>query len=614
MDHLVDARVSEAFRVHIPERPTFSLLRSKAGIIGRPIGQTSGTVVDQVAAQAGVIRVSNGFRCPDDMTNGGTFTDAMGTTCGVRVVMGAVENLLEGAQNAAAGVLHTEGRDGGKAAAVLAKNEAILSAIADAGGHLFAPTPEMAKAYEGIATTHHVYTPQKAYNNQKRAALYVIDEMREYLKTGKRRNSSDDTDVPRWHHVDHIHPDVRRIILESSDEELMSIMQDTAMRFHEGVSRNIHVSIPNDHRFDAFLEEGYKTTHKVASDHSGSDVRIKYELSAGFPPDLDPGLRPASGYVTHPDWQEANIEVFKRRNGVEPTEFSEITREAYGNVGIYGKVDVILRPEVSGRAGYGQGDSLTTALLPTRFDETDPEKVFTAVVSAGGRERVMDRQVLALLEANRTGSFKYLNSLLDASNPEGEEKPYRQYFEALIPGSFGVEDVAAVRMDYYELASRTISAQDKVSGKAALERTKQIRDEFFTTEKLQQMGFSDEEVQYILGMLDNYRNFDRTKLSIPSDLLSPELERLLDFRLANERKAFIEAKGIEVQVTHFQSTNPFDPKTYGGEPGDDIEKILFDQYVATLPERVRNDRATRERNAREKEERLISGEEDSLEM
>jgi hypothetical protein len=103
VDHLVDARVSEAFRVHIPERPTFSLLRSKAGIIGRPIGETSGTVVDQVAARAGVIRVSNGFRCPDDMTNGGTFTDAMGTTCGVRVVMAAVEEIATQVRSGASG-------------------------------------------------------------------------------------------------------------------------------------------------------------------------------------------------------------------------------------------------------------------------------------------------------------------------------------------------------------------------------------------------------------------------------------------------------------------------------------------------------------------------------
>lgn len=85
--------LSDPFRVRIPDRPTFSLLRSKAGVIGRPIKETGGTVVDQVAARSGVIRVGNGFRCPDTMTNGGTFTDATGSTCGVRILTGAVEEV-----------------------------------------------------------------------------------------------------------------------------------------------------------------------------------------------------------------------------------------------------------------------------------------------------------------------------------------------------------------------------------------------------------------------------------------------------------------------------------------------------------------------------------------
>lgn len=91
--------LSDPFKVRIPDRPTFSLLRSKAGVIGRPIKETGGTVVDQVAARSGVIRVGNGFRCPDTMTNGGTFTDATGSTCGVRILTGAVTGAVEEARN-----------------------------------------------------------------------------------------------------------------------------------------------------------------------------------------------------------------------------------------------------------------------------------------------------------------------------------------------------------------------------------------------------------------------------------------------------------------------------------------------------------------------------------
>lgn len=87
------------FKILFPEHPVYSLLRTKAGIIGRPIRETHGDVMDQVAARSGVIRVSNGFRCPDNMSNGGTFTDATGSTCGVRVVAAAVEGVVNLLQN-----------------------------------------------------------------------------------------------------------------------------------------------------------------------------------------------------------------------------------------------------------------------------------------------------------------------------------------------------------------------------------------------------------------------------------------------------------------------------------------------------------------------------------
>jgi ElaB/YqjD/DUF883 family membrane-anchored ribosome-binding protein len=75
-----------------PEYPILGFLRLKAGIIGRPIRETHGTIVDRIAAASGVVRVANGFRCPDDRQFGGTFTDATGSTCGLRIARGAVDS------------------------------------------------------------------------------------------------------------------------------------------------------------------------------------------------------------------------------------------------------------------------------------------------------------------------------------------------------------------------------------------------------------------------------------------------------------------------------------------------------------------------------------------
>jgi head-tail adaptor len=586
-------------------------ITGKAGFFAKPIKATHGTVGTQVAAQHGVEVVANGFRCPPNRANGGTFTDAMGTTCGVMLAVDAVADAISTVAEVAKGSFATQGREGGKAGAVRAKNKQILDAIEQAGGHLFAPSDDYAAALERKNANFEVLTPEQRHAEQVGRVKYALKDIREYLSTGKRRQPSvyDGSVVTEWKEVDNLHPDVKKLLAEASDEELVQIMHDTAMRFHEGVSRNLRVSMPHGTRFDLFLEEGrYKTTHEATSDHSTPDIRRLYEAQIGMPRDLAPQLRPASGYVTHPDWDEAAAEKFSALNeGKEPNEFSSLPRGAYGAVDSYGQVDLVLRPEVAERAAYGHGDSISTMLLPTRLDETDPEKVFSALLSSNGRElHTIDRQILGMLEANRTGSFKYLNSLHGASNPDGEENLYRQYFEALIPGSFGVEDVAAVRMPFHYLSVRTVSAQDRLSGKDALEQTKKIRDEFFSTEMLQRMGFSEEEIQYVMGMLDNFKNFSAEKPNIP--YMTKQLQQLLDFRVAKERKAKIEAKGIQLQVSHHMNADPFNPASYGGKEGDDIEQILHRKVLESIPKAVREERERTERMAREKAEREARGE------
>ena len=96
-------------KITLPGYPGYSLLRTKGAIgpsigdggtiggggsVGGKIGDTAGTVIDQIAARNGVIRVGNGFRCPDDREFGGTFTDAMGTTCGIRLIESAIEGAI----------------------------------------------------------------------------------------------------------------------------------------------------------------------------------------------------------------------------------------------------------------------------------------------------------------------------------------------------------------------------------------------------------------------------------------------------------------------------------------------------------------------------------------
>ena len=84
--------------VYIPQTPAFSLFSTK-GLLGPSIGDNGNTVVDRIAAAAGVIRVSNGFRCGPGSANSGTFTDIRGTTCGPRIrqVMNEVGEMISDA-------------------------------------------------------------------------------------------------------------------------------------------------------------------------------------------------------------------------------------------------------------------------------------------------------------------------------------------------------------------------------------------------------------------------------------------------------------------------------------------------------------------------------------
>jgi hypothetical protein len=583
-------------------------IRGKSGVFAKPIKESHGTVAHAVAAQHGVEVVSNGFRCPPNRANGGTFTDAMGTTCGVMIAVGAVEDALEAAGQALNGQRALEGREGGKSAAILAKNEEILGAIKEAGGSPFDITREFAEANQRNGSIFHVATADEMYTKQRESTSRFLGHVRKYLATGEEPTRSGFGNMPSgWRKsvVDGLHPDVKDLIVNSTDEELLQIIEGKAFEFHQGVSQNVRVQIPAGHRLDAFIESGrYLTTHEAKSDHSDGYIRADYERQIGFPIELDAALRPASGYITHPDWEQVAADLYTKDGEREVTDFSELSKWSRGQVAIYGSVEVILRPEVSDRTGYGAGDSISTMLRPAKIGETDKSKVFSALMSQGGKsDDNVSTLALGFLEANRTGSFKNLNAG-DGSNPDFVDTVHDRflYFEALIAGSFGTEDVAAIRIAYRDLAKDT-------RGLSVEEQTKNIVDEFFSQQMLEKMGFSEEEIQYILGMLSNYKNYSSGP-NIPYQFLIPQIEKLLEFRLASERKKMIEAKGIAVQVTHDKNLDPFEVTNYGGAAGDSIEQILMNRIIEALPKRVREDRERQAKLAAEQAERAARGEEE----
>ena len=538
------------------DKPIQRFLQVKAGILGRGVSELNGvgTVVDGLARASGVTRVANGYRCPD-----GSFTDARGTTC-IRVVPRALGQEAVDAINAMANVRSS------KAIAADASNSRIEKALKEVGASFPNPSPSFISRENDLLPmdARHISRPRtkaQSIKTRDEIAGWHLDKYRKALVNG-------DTSNPM---LANLHPDVKDLIASKSNEEILEILKAEAVRFHQGMDRNVRVNIPM-RRFDDFLEDGtYRTTHEVQSDHSGPDIRKEYEASVGIPMDAPASVRPASGWVTHPDIEEAAKQLAASKR--ELTDFTVI-EGLNGPVNAYGPITMTLGRAASGRSAYGFGDTLKQGIVPARLDETDPEAIASAVLTPGifGEGRMQDT-ILALLESNRTGSFGNVNAI------SGES---RMYMEALIPGGFNIDDVESISADY-EFLTGSKEPQKQVVAR--------LMDEFFSPDALMKFGLSPEDARLVSEhaqeTMTKYEKIYKNNNVSYSMLFDPKVARglaqLESFRTASKKKQRLNDLGIEVRVTHAKQIDPFNPESYGGSLGDDIESILKGRIINAMP-------------------------------
>lgn len=380
-----------------------------------------------------------------------------------------------------------------------------------------------------------------------------------------------------------LHPDVKQLILSSTDDELLDIIETQMAEFHRGVSKNVRVRLNGGDRMDSFLSDGrYKTTHEAQSSHSQPGVRAQYESTIGIPKGLAPVYRPASGYITHPDWTE---------NGQ--------------GLGAYGGIELILRPEVSGRTGYGTDDSFNTLLSPVSFGDVDPKSIFAALMPANGKyDHKVDSHTLGWLESARSGSFKNVNAS-ESGSPETLGRQHN-YFEALILGGFEATEIEKVNIPYTALGQIS-RREDALEGSF-----KDFVAEFLTGERLARAGFSDVELQHLRKIVAEHK---ATKFSpLPLELIRAGSDQLREFRVAQARKLKFEEYGISVEVTYppelaqflpynSRGLDLFDPVSWGGNPGDDVETILNERFETGLLKEVRDSM----RREQERADRITRG-------
>jgi hypothetical protein len=313
-------------------------------------------------------------------------------------------------------------------------------------------------------------------------------------------------------------------------------------------------------------------------------VRSKYEAALGLPPTTPADLRPASGYIVHPDWENAEIKALTQSSQRSADEARAILQtdsfNGAGNVSIYGSLEIVLKEEISGRTRYGRGDSLTAGLRPVPLDSNDPEAVMHAINWAGGVYSAdSPLHTAALLQTEVDGDFGFLNLWHTKWNPDGTrnrtDRGDRKYFEALIGGSFTVDDVDEVRVAATTLAQLGL-ATDEVNL-----REIPFAEQFASPERLRGLGFTEGQIAY---MMEQYRLNPTTFASFFNDYRT--------YVLRKKGKEELDKMPFKTTIVGDiwkggKQLDPLDPTSYGGhEKFPSTEALLMDRVKTYIDKMI----------------------------
>jgi len=403
---------------------------------------------------------------------------------------------------------------------------------------------------------------------------------------------------------DGISPEVKELIATKTDEELFEIMERRALEFNQGLDKRVRVRASHGTLLRLAEDGRYKTTHEAKSQHSGAAIRAGYEVHLGIPYEAEAELRPASGYVLHPDWERTQADHLRPnlRNmsdeDINKFLFPDVSKNPAGNVAIYGETEIVLKPEVSGRTQYGRGDSLTSNLRPTQMESDNPEDIMHALNWSGGQtDSESVKYATNLLQTEVDGHFGNLNLYHPKYNPDGTrntENLQRGYFEALIGGSFSVDDIEKVRVSVKDMDSMT-KGDDDLSDEGFV-------DAIANPDRLRGLGFSDEEIAYIMANKGAY-NF------------SSWFQDYRNFKRRERAKETLDNLGFPVEYIQDLpgGKDPFDLDSYRGrEEYSSIEDLLVARSRENVLQAMEQERQRAERQALIDTGMLVEDEEESV--
>jgi len=283
-------------------------------------------------------------------------------------------------------------------------------------------------------------------------------------------------------------PEVAEIMKDKSPEEIRQILVTTLRKHVDGLDKRARFRIRGAHVYGVrdgqdsplmgFIKTGrWRTTHDTSGSQAASDSkrRKEAELLLGIPETADDDLRPAHGYYLHVD----ELDFRSRRNAARRQQiadgeggedriplFNEDNLSHQPNPTVthdkmvvdpmpheYGSSEIVLKPEASQRTVITFGDSLNGMRTPIPLDgsATDDELLEAGLLN---RASMLDSGMFSVRKTDTTQ--RRIAALLEASVSQNHERVAvstdgnstgRYYVEAIVGGSFTMDDVEEIRIE-----------------------------------------------------------------------------------------------------------------------------------------------------------------------
>lgn len=370
-----------------------------------------------------------------------------------------------------------------------------------------------------------------------------------------------------------IDPEIQRLIGSMDDRSVSQMLDSAAIEFHEGIDRRPRLRV-SDGELAKIISDGGR--HYKNQGHFSSFER-SYQALIGIHPDTDDLDRPVSGYVVHPAQDLAARSEMRRRGvtvGDAPIEWATGSNP-HGDIDADGDIEVVLKPEVSGRTAYGVGYGIDNRTRPVWLNSDDPAAVSDAIIHVdpatdpdGSQKRILNA-----LSATVDGDFGYLtdtNSVKPAATSQNERtedfgkrlsahakesKPQR--LGAQIMGGFVNEEISEIRYPWSRItkSSSDMDISDVVNKEPVSDR-------------LRRLGYTDQEIEYFYKV-----NGDRSLDYISSSTMAS----LKEYRKALQIQKNYKDLGIsDVSFMHPAGLDPMDVSSYTVNPKTTmtIEKAL----------------------------------------